>query len=238
MSKDQNPFKPTSLSDFVISDPAAQTILESILNGRLPFPMLGKNTLCLWGTYGTGKTTLAELLPKLLEQSEMLPTSDRGGSLFAGEYWTLTRCGSGSNSAAMMQDINRRIASDISYSPSGWHYEIFDEVDMLTQTAQGSLKATISQAKSTFFVFTTNHLQKVDRGLLDRAYLIEMNQPKPEAMEELGRRFLQKMGLTGQELDSAALLTMAESSRGSMREFGNAVAVHGLTRGGSLVPQG
>jgi len=67
-----SPFKPTSLDDFVISDAASKQQLEAIVSGKLPFPLFGKNSICLWGTYGTGKSTLALLLPHLLEQSANL----------------------------------------------------------------------------------------------------------------------------------------------------------------------
>ena len=70
--------------------------------------------------------------------------------------------------------------------------------------------------------------------LVDRSLLIEMNQPKPETMAELGRKFLRKMGLTGDEVEDSALHAMAAASRGSLRDFGNAVVVAGLKLGGAI----
>ena len=52
-----------------------------------------------------------------------------------------------------------------------------------------------------------------------------MNQPAPELMEAQGRRFLRKLGLTGNEIDTATLREMAVASRGSLRDFGSAVAI-------------
>ena len=48
-----SPFKPTALADFVISDDASRTQLDSIVNGRLPFPLFGKNAICPWGINGS-----------------------------------------------------------------------------------------------------------------------------------------------------------------------------------------
>jgi replication-associated recombination protein RarA len=234
MTNLQNIFSPTSLDDFVISNPTSACMLQSILDGRLPFPLM-KRAICLWGTYGTGKTTLAELLPGLLEVSGKLAKSAHPGSLFGGDYyWHLTPCGFGTNSVSMTLDMKKRMVSDACYSPSGWHYEILDEVDVLTLAAQTSLKSLITQASSTIFIFTTNHLPKLDRGLVDRSLLIEMNQPKPEQMEEMGRRFLRKMGLTGDEVEEPALHAMAAASRGSLRDFGSAVMIAGLQHGGAI----
>lgn len=69
------------------------------------------------------------------------------------------------------------------------------------------------------------------------AKLIEMNQPTPTMAEALGRKFLQKMGLTGHQIDSTTLQSMAAQSRGSMRDVGNAVAIAGLSCGGLSTPQ-
>jgi replication-associated recombination protein RarA len=228
MSNMQNSFAPTSLDDFVISDSVSELTLKTILNGRLAFPLM-KQAICLWGTYGTGKTTLAQLLPGLLEASGKLLKSQRPGSLFGGDYYMhVTPCGAGANAVSVMQDMNKRMASDASYSPSGWHYEILDEVDLLTTTAQASLKSLITQASSTIFVFTTNHLPRLDGGLVDRSLLIEMNQPKPEQMEVMGRRFLRQMGMIGDEISAEKLHAMAKASRGSVRDFGTTVVTAGL----------
>lgn len=220
--------QPESLDDFAISDPQSRTLLASLASGQLPFPAFGKNVICIWGTYGTGKTTLAQLLPKLLEQIPARTPSPRPGSNFGGEfYWDCIACGSGSNSVGLINDLKKRIASDASYSQQGWHYEVFDEVDLLTEAAQQSLKATISQAASTIFVFTTNHLDGIDRGLIDRAHLIEMNQPRPPEMVRVGRRLLAKLGRPD-ALSDETLATLGERSRGSMRDFGSAVLLAAL----------
>jgi replication-associated recombination protein RarA len=220
--------QPDSLDDFAISDPQSRTLLASLTSGRLPFPAFGKNVICMWGTYGTGKTTLARLLPKLLEQSPARTPSPRPGSNFSGEfYWDFIACGSGSNSVGLINDLKKRIESDASYSEQGWHYEVFDEVDLLTDAAQASLKATISQAASTIFVFTTNHLDRIDRGLIDRAHLVEMNQPKPSEMVKVGKRLLAKFDRPD-ALSDETIAALGDRSRGSMRDFGTAVILAAL----------
>lgn len=234
MQNDQNPFAPKTFADFVISDPISHMLLDSILTGRLPFPMMGKSAICLWGTYGSGKTALAKLLPGLLEQSGHLRPTVRAQNLFDSEYTHFTPCGSGSNSTLTMQELQKRTASEVSYSATGWHFEIFDEADLLTPNAQASLKAAITQAEYTIFILTTNHLNRVDAGLRDRAHLIEMNQPSATALVEPARRMLRKMGLTGEEVADETLIDLASKSRGSMREFCNAIAIKGALYGGSL----
>lgn len=234
MSNLNNPFAPSSLADFTISDPASWSTLESIVSGRLPFPSL-KNAICLWGTYGTGKTTLAEMLPTIIDATGNMPPTSRAHNLFdAPQYWHVTQCGFASNSVSTMQDLNKRSNADTHLSPKGYFYEILDEVDVLTPAAQASLKSTISFAKSTIFLLTTNNPNKLDRGLVDRSFMIEMNQPNPAEMERMGRRFLRRMALTGNEVSSDTLQQMAKASRGSLRDFGQAVLILGLEHGGTI----
>jgi DNA polymerase III delta prime subunit len=231
-----SPFKPNSLNDFVISDEASRKQLDAIVSGRMPFPLFGKNCICLWGMNGSGKSTLALMLPQFLEATAKLIGSSRNKGFFESEnYWKLTECALGSNNLSTLSELNERSKSMTAMSPSGWHYEILDEVDLLTPMAMASLKTTITFANSTIFIITTNNPSKLDMGVRDRSILVEMNQPKPEDSVPLAIRFLQKMGLTGNEVPTTTLLQIAKASRGSIREFGTAVATLGLSYGGVIV---
>jgi DNA polymerase III delta prime subunit len=229
-----SPFKPQTLSDYVISDTPSRNLLESIFGGKLPFPMFGKNGICLWGVNGTGKSTLALMLPQMLEQAAKLPQANRTTILHKDEYWHLAKCGISNNSVSMLNSLNERCEDVHSYSPSGWHYEVLDEVDLLTTAAQASLKAAMSFAKSTIFILTTNHLSKLDQGIRDRCYLIEMNQPNPDDCVALAQRFFRQMGLTGNEVAPSVFTQLAQTSRGSIREFGTAVTTLGISFGGVI----
>lgn len=200
----------------------------------MPFPLFGKNGICLWGVYGSGKTTLAMMLPQLLERSARLVGSTRSGIMESDRFWEVTECAVGMNSVAMLSELNNRCKSMLSMSPSGWHYEILDEVDLLTTAAQASLKTAITFANSTIFILTTNHPSKLDQGIRDRCHLIAMNQPDPADCVSLAQRFLRQMGLTGEEILPTTLEQLAQASRGSLREFGSAVATLGIAHGGSI----
>jgi len=135
----------------------------------------------------------------------------------------------------MLNDLNARCKSMTAMSPSGWHYEILDEVDNLTVAAQASLKTTITFANSTIFIITTNHPSKLDAGLKDRSILIEMNQPKANDCVPLAISFFRKMGLKGDEVPAEVFVEFATASKGSLREFGTAVATLGIGCGGTIV---
>ena len=216
--------------------PQASNNLRPSSTANYLFPLFGKNSICLWGTYGTGKSTLALLLPQLLEQSANLVGTTRTAGLFQDtNYWDLTECAIGMNSVTMLTDLNNRCKSMTALSPSGWHYEILDEVDNLTVAAQASLKTAITFANSTIFIITTNLPSKLDAGLKDRSILIEMNQPKADDCVPLAQGFFRKMGLQGNEVPETVFASLAKASRGSLREFGTAVATLGISLGGKIV---
>ena len=60
---------PNCFDDFFISNTQDRQKLELILSRKLPFPFGGKSGVLLHGTWGTGKSTLAVLLPKLIEST-------------------------------------------------------------------------------------------------------------------------------------------------------------------------
>ena len=54
------------------------------------------------------------------------------------------------------------------------HFVILDEVDNLTAAAHASLKAVMNFTH-VVFILTTNNLDKVDKGIINRSILLDMN---------------------------------------------------------------
>ncbi len=80
---------------------------------------------------------------------------------------------------------------------------------------------------------TTNYLNKIDKGIVNRCHLVEMNQiTTPSAYLPLGQSILRQMGLGSAALSDAALLAMASQAQGSLRDFSNDVAIQGVLSGG------
>ena len=200
----QGYFQPTTLDDVVISNKNSKARLEQIVNADIPFPDF-KTGILLWGTWGTGKTTLARMLPDLLEQARL------GGTAFY-DFWS---CGAGANGSQMLTQAEQRTWG-ISSNSSRLHYVILDEVDNLTEMAQKQLKAWMNR-KDVVFILTTNYLPKVDKGVQNRCYLIEMNAAHPDEWLPLAHRVVAAYG--GKPVPDAALLPVIADCDGSAREI-------------------
>ena len=137
-----NGLTPNCLDDFLFSNAADHYLLKLVLERKLPFPLNGKSGILLHGTWGTGKSTLAKLLPELVETaySGTWGNTQQVGQMAAPEasctQTELFRCGGGLSSPAITLKVathNARL--------NIWHFSkhshfVFDEVDRLTTGAQ------------------------------------------------------------------------------------------------------
>jgi len=168
---------PVMLNDFPLM-PHSRSKLEMIINGTLPVPG-SKSGILLYGIYGTGKTTMAKLLPGWLETAKLTNALQNTavGQLIDQEAPNLNihSCAQGQNGSTLMTNIQTQ-TSYISWNASNLHYVILDEVDLLTPAASASLKSIMNR-KDVVFILTTNHLNAIDRGVQDRSVLVDLNAP-------------------------------------------------------------
>jgi hypothetical protein len=76
-----------------------------------------------------------------------------------------------------------------SINDSSGHYYVLDQANLLTDLAQESIK-TIVNTPNTILVMTTNHLNEVDKGIINRSILIERNAADPSLWLPCARRVM------------------------------------------------
>jgi replication-associated recombination protein RarA len=196
---------PTTYTDLVYASPQIEKLVEAIVKGTLPFPANGKNGLILYGPNGTGKTTLAKLLPQ-----DMHVHRPNNPTFFVSQHTVM----SGSNGPALIQTLHNQ-ASNF-YAGYDHNCIILDEVDHLGHAAMLSLKAVMN-VPMTLFIMTTNNLPAIERGVVSRSILIQMTPPPPVEFLPLARRVLISMGITKKVAD-AVLLPIITKCNGDVRE--------------------
>ena len=171
-----NVLKPVTPNDFVLQ-PQTKLKLHAVLNGTINFPGNGITGLLLYGVPGTGKTTMANLLPGWIEtaKSTKFLTTNPVGKLFdlTNPASSFQPCAQGQNGAIVMNAIQNQTSFN-SFNSTGLHYVILDEVDLLTTAAISSLKSIMNQSNAVF-ILTTNNLNKLATAVHNRCHLLDMN---------------------------------------------------------------
>lgn len=196
---------PLSTSDMVFGSDTTQSTLNAILSRRLPFPQSGKNSLLLYGSFGTGKTTYAPIFCKEFEQAIGDPTAE--------PFVETIACDSTAKIDAILKRCER-IRSLVPQTGS-YHYFVFDEVDNLTSDAQQRLKSFLNHS-NIICVLTTNYVQKVDKGLRDRCYQLAMNAASDT---QIALRVHKVLSQNQMRIDDNALNEIISNSDGSMRDI-------------------
>lgn len=198
--------EPKTINDIIFGNPESKLRIDDIVSGAEPLPSIGKSAILLYGTFGTGKTTLAKMLPNHIEYGKV-----QKQLVFPEEF---IACQQGFNGPQVMAKIES-ILSKTSLNVSDLHYIILDEVDNLTKLAQQSLKSALNTTRA-IFILTTNNVSELDKGLLDRCVLVEMNAATPETYLGIAKSIFNGMDV---EISNDELLPTIQAANGSFRNL-------------------
>jgi DNA polymerase III delta prime subunit len=195
-----------SVDDFVFMSQQVEDKIKDLVSGDMPFPVAGKNGILLHGAVGTGKTTLAKLLPDAIE------------ARFSGNSVDEIFCSisqGGSNGAQLISNI-LAITERVPLWASN-HYFVLDEVDRLRPNSMESLRSIMGNPNSVF-IFTTNHLNKIEASVKSRCHLIQCDPAPDYAWLKVVKHILENEGVGGIYCDQA-LLTIISACNGCARDI-------------------
>lgn len=199
-------YEPKTIKDIIWGNAESRLRIEDIVSGAEALPYCGKSAILLYGAFGTGKTTLANLLPNAIEKGRADEDLAIGADFIA--------CQQGFNGPQVMSLIER-VLSKTSFNASGLHYFVLDEVDNLTKLAQQSLKSALNTNRG-IFILTTNNISELDKGLKDRCVLVEMNAAAVSDYLPLAKNLVSDMGVVMSDDD---LLPTISAAKGSLRNL-------------------
>lgn len=156
--------------------------------------------LLLYGHVGTGKSTLANVLPIEL------------GANPAGDVFRVN--GSMNTGIDFVREIEN-FAKFMPYGDFGKRVLVIDECDGLSVAAQRAMKGVIDDlSECCLFIFTTNYIDKVDNGIKSRCECCEFTSLD---MTQIVNRCSHILNSENVTIDKELLRTAVMSNRPDMR---------------------
>lgn len=199
-------YSPVDLRDVVFRTQDDLNTIQGIVDGSIGFPMSGINSIVLYGTYGTGKSALARIIPNLIERHKT-------GEIPHSRYFNIAQ--GGDNGATVISNI----MNQASLIPNdAYHYFVLDEIDNLRKEVMGSLKVAINTGGSnSVFVMTTNNLSAIEGGVLDRSILVEFNAAASDRWLPRARQILDEYEIS--DVTDQELIDIIDLCNGSARKI-------------------
>lgn len=172
--KAEHKYAPQSLSEVIFVSQQTQTIVQGYASGQLDGHLL------LWGPNGTGKSTLANLLPKLIGGEDASVETKTYEELMA---------------MTDIRDYFRNTVQLNKLTGQGKHFVIFHEFDE-NSGKQAKLWTAIEGCLSdVMLIITTNHPMKINSSIRSRCDCIEMPAITPELILPRVQDILRTEGL-------------------------------------------
>lgn len=193
----KNRHQPEIWDDLVFADPQVEHDLRQYAVGNC------FNNILLYGPYGSAKSMTAQVL--------------------AASSYGKRRSDATLDVTEIQHDIDDRLQAFSEGMRHGFNamanntlrpYAIMNEVDEFTRQQQLKLRGIMDEQVNGRFIFTTNNLEKVDRGLVDRCDCYELEVPPPSVLVTRAQAICKAEGV---KIRNADLQKMISDVGGSVR---------------------
>jgi replication-associated recombination protein RarA len=183
-------YRPKGIDEFVFATDKLERQIRRYTDGKTTMPLV------LHGTYGTGKSLLAELIPRAIDGDEVSVNKINAEDL--------------NNKKEVRAKFSRSANFDRLFSVGGqtMGYTVVEEVNF-DPTAKGALRTCLDDmASRELFIFTTNEVEKLDRGLLSRSEVVEVLPVTPDRFFDRAKHIVSSEGV---EIADAVLRDLLEA---------------------------
>ncbi len=207
-------FRPDNFFDVKGQEHIVTTLKNQIKAGRIGHAYL----FC--GTRGTGKTTVAKLLAKVVNCENPVDGNPCNEcrmckGIVAQSSMNVIEIDAASNNGV---DNVREIVEEVRYSPTEGRYKVYiiDEVHMLSAGAFNALLKTIEEPPSyVIFILATTEVHKIPVTILSRCQRYDF---KIKSIDTIAGRLADLMQTENVEAEEKALRYVARVADGSMRD--------------------
>src|SRR3989344_6118713 len=205
-------YRPQTLSDLIGQDVVKKTLLDAFATNKLSHAYL------FVGPRGTGKTSTARILAKMINCKEKTPPCNKCDtciSITDGSNLDLIEIDAASNRG--IDDV-RSLRENIKLSPSGAGKKVYiiDEVHMLTTEAFNALLKTLEEPpEHVIFILATTEANKIPATILSRVTRVDFKRAKPVDIIKSLQLVAKGEGL---EIETEALNLLAKKADGSFRD--------------------
>ena len=183
-------YAPTSLDTFVYANPHLKIQIERYVNGNSMTPLI------LFGKNGTGKSTLAKLIPEAIDGPNVIVNKVKASTL--------------NNEREVFEKFTRNTSFDSCFVFEGQskNYTVVEEVNFEAKASSALRVAVDQMLGKDLFIFTTNEIGKIDPGLASRSTLIEVPPLLPQTFLPTALRILNAEGVV---IDESEILDVLDS---------------------------
>ena len=208
-------WRPQRFDEVVGQDHVTSTLKYAILNKRTAPVYL------FTGIRGTGKTTMARILVKALNCTDLQPDGEPCNKceccreIAEGRSPDVVEIDGASNNSV---DDVRDIKENISYSPVKSRFKVYiiDEVHMLSKSAFNALLKTLEEPPAhSIFILATTDPQKIPTTVLSRCQRYDL---KRLSLDDVAHQLAKILDAEQKEYDMEALYAIAREGEGSMRD--------------------
>ncbi len=207
-------YRPQNFEDLIGQEVVTRTIINSIRANKTP------NAYLFTGIRGIGKTTIARIVAKMLNCSEVVENNckdkcDTCQSITQSNHIDVLEMDAASKTGV---DDVRELIEFSRYGPTSSKYKIFiiDEVHMLSKQAFNALLKTLEEPpKYLKFIFATTEIKKIPVTVISRCQRFDLTRITSSEL----LKFLQKIKeKEGGKITEDALKLIVKISEGSVRD--------------------